>query len=161
MPYIFVSCFLTVKYSFMKRFLISFLFIAGICSNTVAQTNDEKSVAAAVENLRKAMVDPDKSILEKLTSEGLSYGHSSGKIEDKTAFVDALVSGRSDFVSIELTEQTIKIVNNTAIVRHQLNGITSDGGKPGSVKLSVLLIWQKQGKEWKLLARQAVKILTP
>lgn len=161
MPYIFVSCFLTVKYSYMKRILISFLLVAGICGYTVAQTNDEKLVATAVESLRKAMVDPDKAILDKLTSEALSYGHSNGKIEDKTAFVDALVSGKSDFVSIELTEQTIKVVDNTAIVRHQLNGVTSDADKPGTIKLSVLLIWQKQGKEWKLLARQAVKILAP
>jgi ketosteroid isomerase-like protein len=145
----------------MKRFLISFLFVAGICGNMVAQTNDEKLVTKAIESLRKAMVDPDKALLDKLTSEALSYGHSSGKIEDKAAFVDALVSGKSDFVSIELTEQTIKIVGNTAIVRHQLNGVTGDGGKPGTVKLSVLLIWQKQGKEWKLIARQAVKILAP
>lgn len=145
----------------MTRFLISFLFMAGICGNTVAQTKDEKSVATAVESLRKAIIDADKPALEKLTSEALSYGHSSGKIEDKAAFVDALVSGKSDFVSIELTEQTIKIVGNTAIVRHLLNGVTSDAGKPGTVKLSVLLIWQKQSKEWKLIARQAVKILTP
>ena len=141
----------------MTRFLISFLFMAGICGNTVAQTKDEKSVATAVESLRKAIIDADKPALEKLTSEALSYGHSSGKIEDKAAFVDALVSGKSDFVSIELTEQTIKIVGNTAIVRHLLNGVTSDAGKPGTVKLSVLLIWQKQSKEWKLIARQAVK----
>ena len=145
----------------MTRFLISFLFMAGICGNTVAQTKDEKSVATAVESLRKAIIDADKPALEKLTSEALSYGHSSGKIEDKAAFVDALMSGKSDFVSIELTEQTIKIVGNTAIVRHLLNGVTSDAGKPGTVKLSVLLIWQKQSKEWKLIARQAVKILTP
>jgi len=89
----------------------------------------------------------------------LSYGHSTGKVEDQAAFVDALASGKNDFVTIDLSEQTIKVVGNTAIVRHILNGTSNDGGKPGVVKIAVFLVWVKQGKEWKLLGRQAVKIL--
>jgi len=42
-------------------------------------------------------------------------------------------------------------------VRHTLSGETLDSGKPGTVNLKVLQIWQKQGGAWKLLARQAVK----
>jgi ketosteroid isomerase-like protein len=38
-----------------------------------------------------------------------------------------------------------------------LAAVTKDNGKPGSVKLDVLLVWQKEQKEWKLIARQAVK----
>jgi ketosteroid isomerase-like protein len=123
-----------------------------------AQSKEETAVAAAVESLRKAMIDPSKATLDKLTFDELSYGHSSGKVQDKAAFMEALTSGASDFVSIDLTEQTIKVVGNTAIVRHILSANTNDGGKPGTVKLGILTIWQKQHGEWKLLARQAVKI---
>ncbi|GAB2577181.1 hypothetical protein GCM10027190_28660 [Spirosoma areae] len=105
------------------------------------------------------MIDPDKGKLEALAADELSYGHSAGKIEDKKAFVDAFVSGSSDFNVINLTEQTITIVDNTALVRHKLMAETQDKGKePGQVKLSVLLVWVKQKGNWKLLARQAVKI---
>ena len=41
-------------------------------------------------------------------------------IEDKNEFVEKLVSGKSDFVTIDLTEQTISISDKTAIVRHIL-----------------------------------------
>jgi ketosteroid isomerase-like protein len=124
----------------------------------MAQDKQTKAVAAAVEALRKAMIDPDKATLENLTVAELSYGHSNGQLQDQTAFVETLVSGKSDFVTIDLTEQTIKIVGQTAIVRHHLSATTNDGGKPGSVNLSILLIWVKQKGEWKLLARQAVKV---
>ena len=67
----------------------------------------ETAVANAVEQLRKAMIDGNKAELENIASEQLSYGHSSGYVEDKTEFVDKIVSGKSDFVTIELTEQTI------------------------------------------------------
>jgi ketosteroid isomerase-like protein len=124
----------------------------------VEQGKDEKAVSAAVEALRKAMVDPDKAALEKLTMPQLSYGHSSGVVQNQTEFVEALTSGKSDFVSIALTEQHITIVDRTAIVRHILSADTNDGGKAGHTNLSILLVWQKDKGEWRLLARQAVKV---
>ncbi|HVW61599.1 MAG TPA: nuclear transport factor 2 family protein [Puia sp.] len=125
----------------------------------VEQGKDEKAVSAAVEALRKAMVDPDKATLEKLTLPQLSYGHSNGMIQNQTVFIEALTSKQSDFVNINLSEQSIKIVDRTAIVRHILSADTNDGGKPGHVNLSILLVWQKVKGEWRLLARQAVKVV--
>ena len=122
-----------------------------------AQTKEEKQVAEAVEQLKTAMINADKNLLEKLAGEKLSYGHSGGAVEDKKAFVEKIVSGKSDFVTIDLSDQVIGISGKTAIVRHQLKATTNDGGKPGEVSLKVLLVWQKNNGNWKLLARQAVK----
>jgi ketosteroid isomerase-like protein len=124
----------------------------------MAQSKEEAAVTAAVENLKKAMIDGDKAGLQNITADQLSYGHSSGRVEDKATFVDNIVSGKSDFVTIDLTNQTIAISGDAAIVRHTLAATTNDGGNPGSVKLNILLIWQKQKGQWKLLARQAVKV---
>ena len=123
-----------------------------------AQSQAERKVAGAVESLKNAMINADKNLLESLVADKLSYGHSGGAIDDKKAFVEKIVSGQSDFVSIDLSEQTISISGNTSIVRHILKAKTNDGGKPGEVNLRILLVWQKQNGGWKLLARQAVKI---
>ncbi len=123
-----------------------------------AQEKEVNAVAQATEQLRKAMIDADKSALESLTADQLSYGHSGGHIDDKKEFVEKIVSGKSDFVTIDLTEQTVSISGKTAIVRHILTATTNDSGKPGEVHLRILLVWQKQNGKWKLLARQAVKI---
>ena len=125
------------------------------------QTKDEKAVAAAVRELTNAMVDANKAALENLTAEKLSYGHSSGALDDKKTFVEKIVNGSSDFVSIDLTEQTITTSRDVAIVRHVLKAKTNDAGKgPGEVHLRILLIWQKQKGSWKLLARQATRVTT-
>lgn len=142
----------------MKQLFSFFLVCIVIQCVAKAQSNDERKVAAAVEVLKEAMIDADQSKLNALTASDLSYGHSSGKMEDKAAFMQALVSGTSDFVSIDLTEQSVKVTGNTAIVRHILTGSTLDGGKPANVKLAVLTVWQKQQGKWKLLARQAIKL---
>ncbi|MBK7870308.1 MAG: nuclear transport factor 2 family protein [Saprospiraceae bacterium] len=141
----------------MKQLFILLLFI--LSSQIVfSQGKAETAVANTVETLRKAMVDADKSALENISAEELSYGHSSGKIENKSEFVEAIVSGKSDFVKIDLSDQTIKVVGKTALVRHKFFAETNDGGKPGTVTLHILTIWQKQKGGWKLLARQAVRV---
>lgn len=142
----------------MNRLLFTLLFLNMLKVATFSQTKAETAVASAVETLRKAMVNADKNTLENIAAADLSYGHSSGKIEDKAAFVEALTSGKSDFIKIDLTEQTIKVVDKTAIVRHKLSAETNDNGKLGTVNLYILLIWQKQKGEWKLLARQAARV---
>jgi ketosteroid isomerase-like protein len=141
----------------MKKFsLLILLFTSQMIVN--AQTKVENAVAAAVENLRTAMISGERSALEAIAAPELGYGHSSGKLEDKTAFVESIASGKSDFVSIDFKNQTIKVSGKTALVRHELHAKTNDGGKPGEVHLGILLVWQKQGKEWKLLGRQAYKL---
>ena len=143
----------------MKKISLLTLFYLTIIAIALAQSTDEKAVATAVETLRKAMIDADKSTLESLAAEQLSYGHSSGAIEDKAAFVDAIVSGKSNFNSIELSDQTIKFAGNDAIVRHKFKAeLTGAGGVLNNVNIGVLQVWQKQKGKWKLIARQAVKL---
>lgn len=152
----------------MKRY---FLILVALFFSVVgmAQKKDEEAVIAkqekqtaqvakAVQALAKAMIDADSILLPQLVSDRLSYGHSSGHVDDKKTFVEKIVSGKSDFVTIDLQEQTIDVKNGLAIVRHTLNATTNDGGKPGEVHLKVLLIWAKEKEGWKLVARQAVKI---
>jgi ketosteroid isomerase-like protein len=146
----------------MKK-TMAFLLLSLILTYTssVAQSTDEKAVADRVEMLRKAMVDSDTTALRQLAADDLSYGHSTGLVEDKAAFVDEFITGKSDFKSINLAAQTIKIVGNVAIVRHHLTGDTNNNNVPGTVDLIILLIWQKQKGQWKLLARQAAKTPAP
>lgn len=143
----------------MKYFFIFYFLFSG---QTIvnAQSKEEQFLLQSTEKLRVAMVEADKSALENLVSDSLSYGHSSGRVENKIDFISNIISGKSDFLSIEISEQTVSIIKNIAIVRHVLYAETNDNAKPGNVRLRVLQVWQKQkNKTWKLIARQAVKIL--
>lgn len=123
-----------------------------------ASASSEPSVAAAAERLRLAMIDPTQAALAQLVADDLSYGHSGGKVDTRDSFIGDLVNGKSDFVTIAISDQTIKVVGNTAIVRHTLTADTNDSGKPGKVQIKILGVWQQQGGSWKLLARQAVRV---
>ena len=108
--------------------------------------------------LRRYNLLDDKG-LDKLVLEDLSYGHSSGRIDTKSSFIGDLMKGASDFVTLDITDQSVKVTGDTAVIRHTLSATTNDSGKPGKVNLKVLQVWQKQvSGEWKLLARQAVRV---
>lgn len=134
--------------------------LAGCAANAQAPASSasaEQAVAAAAEKLRVAMIDPTPAALSALVADDLSYGHSGGRVDTKDNFIGDLVAGKSDFVTIAITDQSIKVVGSSAIVRHTLTADTNDSGKPGKVQIKILGVWQQQGGQWKLLARQAVR----
>ena len=142
----------------MKNPLLLLLcfFITGLSCQ--AQSKDEQAVAHAVATLNQAMVDGNQIQLFDLTSASLSYGHSNGLIEDKDAFITALIDGVSGFSAIELTDQTIAISNSMAIVRHNASCDTDNKGQaPGHSNLGVLQVWRKEKGKWLLFARHATK----
>lgn len=139
----------------MKIIFLSLVLLTGFSS--FAQP--EKEVAAAVEKFRLTMIDPNAEVFRNLTSKDLSYGHSNGLLENQDQFIDALVTGKSDFSIVNLTDQTIKLNGkNVAIVRHKLKGETVHGGTIAAVNLGILNVWIKEKGTWKLLARQAFKL---
>lgn len=143
-----------MKIAYILTVALGFYTLAGL-----AQKKDEQAVADAVRQLNQAMVDANHIALDQLTSEKLSYGHSSGLIEDKNTYITSIVDGKFGFTSIDLTDQTIAISDNVALVRHRFEAATDDKGKdPGTARLYVLQVWQKQKGKWLLLARQATRI---
>ncbi|GAB3415238.1 nuclear transport factor 2 family protein [Niabella aquatica] len=133
--------------------------IAAIAFSIHAQA--QRSYAEQVEKTAaqfiKALEDSDIKTLGALAAPKLTYGHSSGRVENKEQFLQTFRSGASDFVKINITDQTIDVTGTTAIVRHLFDADTNDNNKPGHITLKIMTVWQKQGSKWILLARQAVK----
>ena len=127
-------------------------------SHDAGAGGDEAAVNQAIEDLRKAMIDADKARLEDLVADQLSYGHSGGVIESKEQFITVIVSKKTIYKSIALSEPSVAVVGNNAIVRHIFSAVTESDGKAASARVGALQVWQKQGTGWKLLARQAFRL---
>jgi hypothetical protein len=115
-------------------------------------------VLQAVDALTKAMLDADRAKLEELVADQLSYGHSSGVIQTKAQFVDAIINKEPIYKAISLTEPSAAIAGNNAMVRHKATVDYENAGKAASANIGVLQVWIKQDGRWKLLARQAFKL---
>jgi ketosteroid isomerase-like protein len=126
----------------------------------LAASADEEAVAKKVEAFRLAQIAADPKALGALCWDDLSYSHSSGKVEDKATFITNATDGKSKFLSIAYQDPTIKVVGPAAIVRFHWvaeQEMAADGKKVPT-NLHILMNWQKQGDEWKLLSRAATKL---
>lgn len=143
----------------MKNIFMLFLF-SGMTCFIHGQTKSDQEVIAAADFLIKALESGEREALEKITSSALSYGHSNGRVENRSEFVEALASKQSDFITINVSNQIVTVSGKNAIVRHRLDAVTKDKGIPGEAHLNVMLVFRKEKGEWKLLARQAAKIIS-
>jgi ketosteroid isomerase-like protein len=127
-------------------------------TSSAAESADQAAVDKAVEALRKALMEKDKTRLEQLSADQLSYGHSSGKVQSKAEFVDGVMTSKATVKSLAFPELSIAVVGNAAIARHLYESESETDGKTNNVKIGALQVWQKQDGNWKLLARQGFKL---
>jgi len=125
-----------------------------------AASEDEEAAAKNVEAFRKAQVAADAKALEALCAAELSYSHSDARIEDRATFVRNATSGKSKFLLLEYKDPQIRVVGPAAIVRFHWVGQseTIADGKKNDTNLHILMNWQKQGADWKLLSRASTKL---
>ena len=125
-----------------------------------AGSADEEVVAKGAEAFRKAQIAADAKAFDALCAAELSYSHSDGRVEDKATFIANATSGKSKFLSLEYQEPQIRVVGPAAIVRFHWVGESQAvaDGKKSNTNLHILMNWQKQGADWKLLSRASTKL---
>jgi len=134
--------------------------LLGATAPAFAMSADEDSVAKNVEAFRAAQIAADAKAFDTLCAAELSYSHSDGRVEDKATFIANATSGKSKILSLTYADTKIRVVGTAAIVRfhwtHESEAV-ADGKKSGA-NLHILMNWQKQGADWKLLSRAATKL---
>ncbi|MBK5437383.1 nuclear transport factor 2 family protein [Pseudomonas sp. TH32] len=122
-----------------------------------APAASDKDVAAAVDHLTQAMLHKDIPQLQALTANNLTYGHSSGKIQNKQEFIADIETGRSGFKTLEMQKQTITLNGDTALVRNHFSAQAVNSGVEVPTEIENFQVWQKQKGKWLLIGRQAYK----
>ena len=117
-----------------------------------------KAVETTVEKLHQAIINADSLRLHNFTTEELTYGHSSGAIEDRDTFIEKLLNGSSDFSKIEFLKPSVTVKGDVAWVRGIMEAdlITADKSIL-PITLKILYVFTKENGMWRLLARQAVR----
>jgi ketosteroid isomerase-like protein len=111
----------------------------------------EKAWAAAV-------VRGDHSTLDRLLADGLIYTHSSGLVEDKSAYLGRLKSGALKYESLDPESITVKPYQNAAILHYKTRMKGVSDGQPFSAYAVLIHVWVKQGGAWKLAAHHATRL---
>ncbi|MFD3395187.1 nuclear transport factor 2 family protein [Aquirufa sp. OSTEICH-129V] len=135
----------------MKKlvFLLSILLVS--ISSSFAQTAAEKELIQLSMDKWQWMSDKDVDKLEKLFDPKAKFVHMSGTWK-KDEELDIIKTGRIWYKKATVKDTAIEIVGNTAIVwnRITLDAIVRE--QVAVTEFTVTEVYQKQGKDWKLLA---------
>ena len=143
----------------VKRLLVMLAVLGPVLS---AADKPETVVARLDAERFQAMQKADVLSLERLLAPDLSYTHSSGKVDTKASFVEAVKSGGLHYVSIEAPEDvTVRSYGETAIVTGQSRMTVVNAGQEMRVHLRFTDVWVRRDGGWQMVAWQSTKLPEP
>lgn len=119
----------------------------------------QKKVEKTVEILNASLVNKDREALDRICSEGLSYGHSTGIIQDKATFIDDVMNGPFRYINIQIENQKVELVEDLAIVTHIFVAQGLNKGDSVDVRLGAAHVYKlyRDGR-CQLVLRQGYKL---
>ena len=106
-----------------------------------------------------ATIAADRAKLAAIFSDDLSYAHSSGMVNDKTAYIDTIVSGHTKYFLIEYEQRKftpgapgIVLMTGRCLIK------SSNDGPPVDHHLNFLAVWRLEGGAWRFLAWQSCSL---
>lgn len=139
------------------------MLIAGLlnwCSALFAQSKDEVEVLANSRRLHQVVFGTKDSVaLDQLLAKTLTYGHSSGKIQNRAEAIDGIIHNKSTYTDTSLKSYNVMLNDDMAIVRYSMRETeTNAEGKAVPLRLAIMLVWVEEKGKWKLMGRQAVRL---
>ena len=135
----------------MKKVLLILSFALFAITSSFAQSAEEQSLIQLSMDKWLWMADKDVDKLDKLFDAKAKFVHMSGTWK-KDEELDIIKTGRIWYKKATVKDTAVEIVGNTAIV---WNRITLDAVVRDNVavtEFTVTEVYQKQGKDWKMLA---------
>lgn len=125
--------------------------MVGFCSTMSAQNPESDKLIQLSKDKWQWMADKDVEKLDKLFDEKAKFVHMSGTWK-KAEELDIIKTGSIWYKNAKVHDMAAEISGNTAII---WNRITLDAVVRGTVavtEFTVTEVYQKQGKNWKMLA---------
>ena len=140
----------------MRKFLFAFSVLFLI--NSIYAQVDSVGLKNTMQQLDKALLQKDETVLKSVLHKDLSYGHSNGWIQSKSDILNDFKSGKLAYDKIENNSSVIIIITRDyATVKTNTNAEGAVNGTAFNLKLHITQFWIKTKKGWQLIARQSAK----
>ena len=123
-----------------------------------ADVGIEKAVAGLEQQIRRAVIKGDTSILEQYLAEDFVGIGPNGIKDDKSHTIQELKDGTVKYSAIDVTEENVRMYENTGIYNGRGNVKMTINGQPQTADVRVTIVWLKQNGQWKRVSFQATRI---
>ena len=130
--------------------LMSLFFVAA----AYAQSDEKELTQKTYLLSRTVFGTKDTVTLKKLLSKTVSYGHSRGNVQTRDELIKGIARNQSSYTDTLVSNIKLFNEDNTAIVRYLFKAIEiRKDASVTNLNLSIMLVWTKEKKEWKLMGR--------
>ncbi len=140
----------------LPRLLLLLTLVAGALPGA-----EDKAIAAAraADDERiAATMAADPARLTAIFSDELRYAHSSGKVDTKASYVQALTSHNTVYESFKYQDRTFRTAGpGVVLMTGRVVIHASNAGQKVINDLNSLTVWREEGGSWRFLAWQSCK----
>ena len=141
----------------MRKFLFAFSVLFLI--NSIYAQVDSVGLKNTMQQLDKALLQKDETVLKSILHKDLGFGHSNGWIQTKTDILNDFTSGKLTYNKFENNSSAIVTISKKyATVKTNTNAEGSVNGTAFKLTLHIMQFWIKTKKGWQLIARQSAKL---
>jgi len=120
---------------------------------------DSVGLKSAMQQLDKALLQKDETVLKSVLHRDLSFGHSNGWLQSKSDILNDFTSGKLTYNKIENSSSAIIVINKKyATVKTNTNAEGVVNGTAFRLTLHIMQFWIKTKKGWQLIVRQSAKL---
>lgn len=118
----------------------------------------EQAVLKLEQQWEDALIKSDAAALEKLYDDSMIYTHSSGSVDNKSAYIGNIKSGVTKYQSMKRDDIKVSVYGNTALVTCHWEVHVLARGNKIDTDARYIHVYVKQKDGWKMVAHQATRI---
>jgi len=110
-----------------------------------------------------ATIAADRGKLDEVLSADMAYSHSSGALDDKASFTDAIVSGRLKYLSLDYVDRKFVLASPGIVLMsgHCRVKVSRSPTSANVLNLSFLAVWRNEDGAWRFLAWHSSRMPDP
>ncbi len=118
----------------------------------------EKAVVGLEQQIRRAVIKGDTSILERYLADDFVGIGPNGDAADKSKTIQELKDGTVKYSAIDVTEENVRMYGDTGIYNGRGDVKLTINGQPQTADVRVTIVWLKQNGQWKRVSFQATRV---
>jgi ketosteroid isomerase-like protein len=125
---------------------------------TDAAADTPDGVMSAEQARRAALINADAAALDRLHADDLMWVHSSGRVDDKAALLDALGSGGLVFIGLGSGGEQVRLYGTTALLTYDAEVSLKTPRGVFERRNKVCVVWTRQDEAWRAVHWQSTAI---
>ena len=107
---------------------------------------------------RDAMTKADVATLGELFADDMVWIHATARIDTKAGLLDAIGSGSTKYLSIDVTDETVRDFGDVALVGGIAAMTAEIKGETRELRNRFTIVWARRGASWQVVNWQSTSV---